>query len=325
MHVYVLNNGQRQGPFLIFKIKEMIDRGELTPSSLGWHDGADNWLPLRELPALSTLLNPVPSEAEAPVAAAEEPPPLLTDAARAAGYPDPVQERKLPAWMDADETEAPRIVRSRGELFRTEALPRFCARALDDILIFSLVMGLAIYDGKADLLEFLFPASLLIFPAISFLGIVIEAWLLSRFGTTFGKWLMGLRVVGDDGLPIDFSTAIGRSLSVWFRGWGIGFGSIVITVSATIQGFLFLKHGITPWDYIKNTQVQHTGLRWWRIIMFIGIVIVFWAAKSHVLWHAPIPEKWPKAQKEQIQELRDRMHQMTQLPASQTAPSVPKN
>jgi uncharacterized RDD family membrane protein YckC len=315
MHVYVLNNGQRQGPYLIFKIKEMIDRGELTPTSLGWHDGADSWQPLRELPALSTLL-----AASATAGVADDvddgPPPLPEMVANTARPAQGWRPSSAGTMADFEETEARSF--SRGELFRTQALPRFCARAIDDILLFSLVIGLAIYDGKAALHDFVAPPNLFIFPAISFLGVVIESWLISRFGTTFGKWLMALRVVGDDGLPPDFSTALGRTLSVWFRGWGLGFGALLITVSSTIQGFLFLRHGVTPWDHIKNTRVQHTGLRWWRVVIFVLLTFVFWLIKSHVFWNAPIPENWPKEKKEFHQQLRNIMLQNLQQPTLPT-------
>lgn len=54
-----------------------------------------------------------------------------------------------------------------------------------------------------------------------FLMVPLEALLLSAFGTTPGKWLMGLRVHSRDGGLLTFSQAMERECAVLSQGQGL--------------------------------------------------------------------------------------------------------
>ena len=56
MDFYITQNSVRRGPLRVFQVKEMLDRGELAPSDLGWHSGLTGWLPLSEIDAIAPYL-----------------------------------------------------------------------------------------------------------------------------------------------------------------------------------------------------------------------------------------------------------------------------
>ena len=52
--------------------------------------------------------------------------------------------------------------------------------------------------------------------------LLLEPLLLARFGTTAGKWCMGITVTRSDGERLSYSEALNRTALVWFYGAGLG-------------------------------------------------------------------------------------------------------
>ena len=52
--------------------------------------------------------------------------------------------------------------------------------------------------------------------------LLLEPLLLARFGTTAGKWCMGITVTRPDGERLSYSEALNRTALVWFYGAGLG-------------------------------------------------------------------------------------------------------
>ena len=52
--------------------------------------------------------------------------------------------------------------------------------------------------------------------------LLLEPLLLARFGTTAGKWCMGITVTRPDGKRLSYSEALNRTALVWFYGAGLG-------------------------------------------------------------------------------------------------------
>lgn len=50
---------------------------------------------------------------------------------------------------------------------------------------------------------------------------LVEPVLLSKLGTTPGKWLLGLRVTGVTGQPLSYLDALSRTVTVFWRGYGL--------------------------------------------------------------------------------------------------------
>jgi predicted Zn finger-like uncharacterized protein len=57
---YVAINEKQTGPLTLEKVKEHWDRGEISPDSLCWRAGYDDWLPVSEVKMLNSVLAPKP-------------------------------------------------------------------------------------------------------------------------------------------------------------------------------------------------------------------------------------------------------------------------
>jgi hypothetical protein len=58
MQLYVTQKGQQAGPFPMETVKEMLQRGELFPTDLVWHEGAAGWMPLSSFMAVREAAGP---------------------------------------------------------------------------------------------------------------------------------------------------------------------------------------------------------------------------------------------------------------------------
>jgi len=58
--IYLAVNGERQGPFGTAELQAKIGNGELTPETLVWKTGMDNWRKAGEVPEMAGLFAPVP-------------------------------------------------------------------------------------------------------------------------------------------------------------------------------------------------------------------------------------------------------------------------
>ena len=58
MQLYVTQKGQQAGPFPIETVKGMLERRELTPTDLVWHEGAPGWMPLSSFMAVQAASSP---------------------------------------------------------------------------------------------------------------------------------------------------------------------------------------------------------------------------------------------------------------------------
>ena len=61
--------------------------------------------------------------------------------------------------------------------------------------------------------------------------LLLEPLLLARFGTTAGKWCMGITVTRPDGGRLSYSEALNRTALVWFYGAGLGLPLVELVCS----------------------------------------------------------------------------------------------
>ena len=61
--------------------------------------------------------------------------------------------------------------------------------------------------------------------------LLLEPLLLARFGTTAGKWCMGITVTRPDGKRLSYSEALNRTALVWFYGAGLGLPLVELVCS----------------------------------------------------------------------------------------------
>ena len=112
-----------------------------------------------------------------------------------------------------------------------------------------------------------------------FVWIPIEALLLYTWGTTPGKWFLKTHLQFGRRKRPEFIVALRRSVSVWFR--GLGMGIPVLNAVCLLVAYNRLKFfQITSWDRDDHVHVYHDPLPRWRLIgaslfAIIGILFYF--------------------------------------------------
>jgi uncharacterized RDD family membrane protein YckC len=98
-----------------------------------------------------------------------------------------------------------------------------------------------------------------------------EALLIHKFGTTPGKWLLGLQVANLDGSRLDLAASIRRVLRVMFSGVGFGWGLLAVFCQA-LSLFTAKRLGAPLWDHSGGHQVTASPL---SPVRLVALVILF--------------------------------------------------
>ena len=161
----------------------------------------------------------------------------------------------------------------------THPWKRFFARHID-LTIASFIFG--IFFGI--FLKLLFPAFSIVshartFGLISsiiavFLWVFIEAFFLSTWGTTFGKWFLNIRIQHNEGKKLGFSHALKRSFLVWYRGMGCEIPIILLCTQYNAY-FELTKNGITSWDRDCHLSIQHKKLGVIKKIALVLLMVLY--------------------------------------------------
>ena len=104
-------------------------------------------------------------------------------------------------------------------------------------------------------------------------AIPLNAALIGFTGSSLGKWLFGVRVVGQDGRPIGFGKALLRELFVWVQGMGLGI-PVVNLITFWLSYSRLEKNGATPWDEQSRHVVLYRPQGPGQIIgVVVGVVL----------------------------------------------------
>lgn len=230
--------GERSGPHSQLYIIEGIREGRLKGDELAWRLGLDEWQPLRKIADFE-------------------------------GYWPPTPEMIAQA-------EAARSL-ARSELDRPQPWLRFWARVLDYswfLMGLSVVVNL-VFPGKALALAQQLAGLYVPMDALSLLLYVpLEAWMLSRSGTTPGRALLRIQVRRlDGGLP-GFRQALRRSFQVYVKGMALGlFLPIPSSFTMAWWRLRLQQRGVTSWDEQNETRVEHGEPQVWRYLVLAGIML----------------------------------------------------
>lgn len=164
---------------------------------------------------------------------------------------------------------------------------RFLARSLDLCIYSSLwaiflsaVMNvnLGIRSGGMDLLNAI---------AASLLMIFIEPAMLSVFGTTAGKWVLGLSVASNDDRRLSYSEALSRTWTVFLRGMGLN-----IPIYNFVRYWKSYKacDGGETLDWEHHSTIALRDEKAWRAGAYIGV----YAAVFALLFLAVSTAEMPK-------------------------------
>ena len=268
MEIWLIVNGKRSGPYPDYEIRGRIEHGEMEPEEKVWHEGLEEWTPVGELELFKKSLGD--------------------------RKPQVVPPALPPEYLDKLAKEAMQT-KPRPHLGR-----RFWARWMD-LWCYSALWWLGMYFSGRDIGAAIANPTLLLTMFLPWFA--LEAWILQRFGRTPGKWLMGLRVVNEDGSALELKPAIWRSLRVLVT--GIGFGWLPLAVLCqTLSWFTTKRIGKPIWDHIGGHKVIAEPLSPFRTA---GLVVAFIvAAQLQMAVRGPHEEKIMTDAFPQYKELFDR-------------------
>tara|TARA_R110002096_G_scaffold433667_1_gene652977 strand:+ start:2776 stop:3582 length:807 start_codon:yes stop_codon:yes gene_type:complete len=257
MEIFIVQDGDKRGPFTRYRVREMLRAAEVSGDTMGWVKGEDAWKPLRDIPAALTLIQEVEREKLDAKLAAETDVPTLP--------PEPT----VPPGSLA-----------------THAMSRFGARMFDLMLFQTIVLYLFAPDPVAisdmdQLMRILkgdqTEEEAAYFRELQKIGLAsIFAWhliewiFLACFGATLGKYLFNLRVQGPDGEKPKAATCLYRSILVWMLGMAAGLP--VFQFVANFLAFLRVQNrGVATWDTMLHTQVIQRRMTLVRAMVIFGI------------------------------------------------------
>ncbi len=241
MDIYWIKDKKQCGPSTVPDVISLLQVGELTPDTLGWHSGCQKWVPLRELPALADFLKKdattpaeeEPEASETPSTPEEEP-----------AAPAPAQQEESASLPAIPGEEAPKEAATARRVYLPSPVARLLARFVDYglyTMLFYSVLYLREVPYDAALLLSVNP--LLWLPMVA-----LEAGLLSTWGTTPGKALMGIRITTFGDAPrLGYLRAFMRSLMVFTLGMGVMMPQL-LPIMLAFEYWMLRRRGITPWD-----------------------------------------------------------------------------
>jgi hypothetical protein len=148
---------------------------------------------------------------------------------------------------------------------------RFWARWFD-LYLFAGIWWFAMWATGRDIGATLANPWIILFQYVPWF--IIEAILLNRFGTTPGKWLLGIRVVNDDGRSLTLQEASRRSARVLFLGIGFGWGVLAL-ICQLLAFFTARRLGRPLWDHAGGHHLEAEPLNPLRITGYvIGLFLV---------------------------------------------------
>jgi hypothetical protein len=102
----------------------------------------------------------------------------------------------------------------------------------------------------------------------------MEAVLISKWGTTIGKWLLNISVRDQKDRKLDYNRSFSRAIKVYWRGIGIGF-PIAALITQIIAYNKLTTNGITTWDSDDSLIVHHAKLSPLKILVMVLIYSLF--------------------------------------------------
>jgi len=297
-------DGKPSGPVTEEELWDLLNTGEIAKDSLVWKEPMEEWLPFSQVPELRLPPRPKPPpmpEAEK-VSVSEDP------SLKAPSEPKDEEEEETYEHVEKivfkspeyDAGEAAAMEAEYEEVSQVRPWVRFFARMTDYYIfsmLFSLLITLMFPDFMEQMSQMLVQQTtvensetpgyqsvlflLLVRVVVTFLWVFIEAYTISKFGTTFGKNLLGTKVLDNNGELLPYDRALKRSYSVWLKGMGAGFA--LISWITMLLGYQALKKdGVNSWDKDTNSKVVHTYFSTTRLLIILGFffIIEFVALRS---------------------------------------------
>ncbi len=267
MDIYWIQDGKKCGPATVPDVMSRIELGELTPETKAWHAGCTGWVPLRELPAMVDFLNPAADEETAAPA----------DEARMPFFSFGGEEPEKTAEESAEPRRGDEAA-AKGEapppaVMLNLYLPSPGVRALArlaDVALYAALVYLMIYVRQIPFSPAWMPTN----PLLWLPFVVLEAAMLTFFGTTPGKWLLGIRLMAYPAVAPTFLQCLNRAMLVFICGTGM-MCSFLPLIFGCLSLYLLRVKGFTLWDARCATIVyQPAKMLWVRALPVVLLVFV---------------------------------------------------
>lgn len=282
MDFYLSLGDSKAGPYSIFKVGDLLERGDATPDTLAWHRGLDEWKPIREIGALEAVCaRSLPVKPENGETEERPGPPPLPTPTRLPMPPEPYPGTPL---TEVGPTAAQVLTRAEA-IEPARPFIRFWARMFDYTLVSVMVFLLSDYsapqpqpgepltDFFTRYLEEMRKPEALTLATTLFLALfawhALEAMLIHLFGATPGKALFGIRVTNAEGGRVPVLLSLGRSFYVYVLGVGF-YQAPFILIGMIFSFFRLITTGNCLWDQHLKTKVEHAPLGVVRIMLAIG-------------------------------------------------------
>ncbi len=256
MDIFIVKNSQKAGPYPVIEVISMLESGAIAPDVKGWHKGCESWMPLKSLPALDDYFNPKVEKSDSQES--------IDGSSDSASAPD---------MQDAAQND------SNPQVVLQVAVPnpwlRFSARMFDIILFTCLYFVVLRYSfqGFQDWFIMPTPEHTLLYICVPF--VIIESLLLSTWGTTPGKAIMGIRVRTFLGQKLNFLKALKRSAWVMVLGTGC-FISLFPLVALFLSWWSVRRVGMATWDMKLGVSpmisTKTSSIRY--VVLFLSLLLL---------------------------------------------------
>lgn len=98
--------------------------------------------------------------------------------------------------------------------------------------------------------------------------IIVEPVLISKLGTTLGKWILGLSVTGVEGQPLSYLDALSRTVTVFWRGLGLNIP--IYNLVRLWRGYTDCEAGETL-DWECDSVIHLKDRKKWRTALYITV------------------------------------------------------
>ena len=276
---YYGQGNTKMGPLTRSQMDSEIRKGNADERTMVWHTGMRDWQPAAKVRELQPVIEATRA-AQGQVGGGQ----LaggLSDGGRSDGHRSAGAGKQIfrqhrdhhnrPAPSAEYGQHQPYVALGRPQQITvgTDRTPapwrRFFARWLDVMLETWGGMALVACLGLAFSFDFSGPAQLIAIEilTIAISVVVIDAAMLSSFGTTPGKWMMGVHVRNFDGSMLTFRQAVARNVGVVVIGYGL-FVLFFITWLVSFQRLI--QRGKTTWDEMGDYVVTTSPFDWSRLM-----------------------------------------------------------
>jgi uncharacterized RDD family membrane protein YckC len=256
---YFALGDEQKGPISEEELRSMLLGGNLPVDIKVWSKGMSDWASAKKVPEFNRAAPPVAART-ARVEPEGEPSAVSPETNPFAG-PSPFSGGPRPTSMGAGQRSSDHSARTR------MGWHRFLARLIDYHLLMIVLSVFMTVDNSGGVGMFdVLMGAILTFGILGF----VEAFLVSTWGMTPGKWIFRIRVVHQESRLLTYGEALRRTFQVLVQGMCLG----IPPMNLLFQGLAFkeyLDSGTTAWDQRHHCSVQHASMRSIHLAAAIGV------------------------------------------------------